>query len=107
MYRANLLAFGLCCLLTATATAEPKLKALIVDGQNNHNWMATTPLLKKHLEASGLFTVDVATSPANGQDMSGFRPDFSKYDVVVSNYNGAAWPKETQEALAKFVRDGN
>ncbi len=105
-YRTNLLACGLSFLLAAAVSAEEKLKALIVDGQNNHNWMATTPLLKKHLEASGLFTVDVATSPANGQDMSGFRPDFSKYDVVVSNYNGAAWPKETQEALAKFVRDG-
>jgi type 1 glutamine amidotransferase len=82
------------------------LKALIVDGQNNHNWQATTPLLKRHLEACGLFRVDVATSPARGQDMSGFQPDFAAYDVVVSNYNGAAWPKETQDALAAFVRGG-
>ena len=38
--------------------------------------------------------------------MSGFHPDFAAYDVVVSNYNGAAWPKETQNALAEFVRGG-
>ena len=33
------------------ATAAP-LKALIVDGQNNHNWRETTPILKK-LEQTG------------------------------------------------------
>src|SRR6476646_4816848 len=40
-----------------------KLKVLIIDGQNNHNWQQTTPVLKKILEDSGRFTVDVATSP--------------------------------------------
>ena len=104
--RASLLALGLALLATTTASAEPKLKALIVDGQNNHNWQATTPLLKKHLEDSGLFSVDVATSPPSGQDLSGFQPDFAEYDVVVSNYNGTAWPKATQDALAQFVADG-
>jgi type 1 glutamine amidotransferase len=101
-----LAAVCLCLALTAAAAAEPKLKALIVDGQNNHNWQATTPLLKRHLEACGLFRVDVATSPARGEDMSGFHPDFAAYDVVISNYNGAAWPKATQDALAAFVRGG-
>ena len=64
------------------------LKALIVDGQNNHNWKGTTPVLKSLLEESGLFTVDVATSPAEGQPMDSFRPNFPKYDVIVSNYTG-------------------
>ncbi|HXT58271.1 MAG TPA: ThuA domain-containing protein [Pirellulales bacterium] len=104
--RTSLLALGLALLSTAPVSAEPQLKALIVDGQNNHNWQATTPLLKKHLEDSGLFSVDVATSPPNGQDLSGFQPNFAAYDVVVSNYNGAAWPKATQDALAQFVADG-
>lgn len=86
--------------------AEPGLKALIVDGQNNHDWKATTPLLKQHLADSGLFAVDVATSPPAGQDLSRFQPDFADYDVVISNYNGAPWPKATQDALARFVREG-
>jgi type 1 glutamine amidotransferase len=84
----------------------PAYKALIVDGQNNHSWKETTPILKKHLEETGLFTVDVATSPAKGQDMSGFKPDFAAYNVVVSNYNGDAWPEERQKALVQFVRSG-
>ena len=34
-------------------------------------------LLRRALESSGRFTVDVATSPAAGKDMSGFRPNVS------------------------------
>jgi len=62
--------------------------------------------LKSDLEATALFEVDVATSPANGQDMSGFKPQFSAYKVIVSNYNGEPWPRETQEALVDFVSKG-
>ena len=92
--------------LVAVATAAPTLKALIVDGQNNHKWKATTPELKKALEETGLFTVDVATSPAKGQDMSAFKPKFSDYNVVVSNYNGDDWSADTQKALEQYVSGG-
>jgi type 1 glutamine amidotransferase len=89
-----------------SADAAEKLKALIVDGQNNHNWKATTPVLKKHLEDTQRFQVDVATSPAKGEDQSGFNPKFSQYDVVVSNYNGDLWNTQTQQALVDYVRGG-
>jgi len=82
------------------------LKALIVDGQNNHNWKGTTPVLKSLLEETGLFAVDVATSPAKGQPMDTFRPNFAKYDVIVSNYTGADWPKQTQNALVEYMKNG-
>lgn len=45
------------------ARAEDKLKLLIIDGQNNHDWKATTPVLKWVLETSGRFTVEVSTTP--------------------------------------------
>ncbi len=93
-------------MLTSVVAAAPPLKALIVNGQNNHNWKETTPCLKKHLEKTGIFTVDVATSPAQGEDMSPFKPNFAAYDAVVSNYTGDAWPAETQEALDEYVRGG-
>ena len=89
----------------AGALGVPK-KALIVDGQNNHAWKETTPVLKKLLEQTGLFTVDVATSPAKGADMSGFQPKFADYAVVVLNYNGDPWSAETMAAFEKYVRDG-
>src|SRR5437763_1123076 len=90
---------------SVSAGAESKLKALIIDGQNNHDWKATTPVLKKILEDSGLFQVDVATAPM-GNDLASFKPKFSDYNVVVSNYNGAPWSKETQDAFVEYVKNG-
>jgi len=92
--------------LAAVAAAAPPHKALIVDGQNGHDWKSTTPVLKKLLEETGLFSVDVATSPPRKADMSGFKPNFADYDVVVSNYQGDRWPKETEKALVDYVSGG-
>lgn len=82
------------------------IKTLIVDGQNNHNWKGTTPVLKTLLEETGLFEVDVATSPAPKQPMEGFNPKFSNYDVIVCNYTGDEWSKGTQESLEKYMSAG-
>ena len=103
---AGLALLGLLLVAASNVLAADKLKTLIVDGQNNHNWPATTPLLKQALEESGLFTVDVATSPAGGKDLSGFAPKFSDYQVVVSNYNGDLWSEATRQALVDYVRGG-
>ena len=104
------LAVGLCLGLvmgfTTSASAAEKLLALIVDGQNNHGiWPKTTQMMKKYLEETGLFTVDVATTAPKGTDAN-FAPEFSKYAVVISNYNGAAWPAETQKKFADYVKNG-
>lgn len=90
----------------ADNTVKPKIKALIVDGQNNHNWQETTPVLKKLLENSGRFVVDVATSPAPGGDMSQFKPNFAAYDVVIINYAGDSWSPNTKTAFEKYVAEG-
>ncbi len=90
----------------AAESSDDVLKALILDGQNNHDWKTTTPILKAALESSGRFSVDVATSPEPGHDNSGFHPDFAAYDVVVSNYNGQPWSKATQAAFDDYVKQG-
>ncbi len=97
------LALGLC--LTVSAWAAPPYKALIVDGQNNHDWKSTTPVLKKLLEDTKLFTVDVATTPA-GKDLGDFKPNFADYKLVVSNYNGNSWSDETKKAFVAYVKHG-
>jgi len=92
---------------TVLCSAAPaKLKVLIVDGQNNHHWEQTTPVLKQILIETGRFDVDVATSPPKGEPMDGFRPPFSKYDVVVMNYNGDDWPQATRDDFVKYVSSG-
>jgi type 1 glutamine amidotransferase len=90
---------------TDTARAEDKVKALIIDGQNNHGWQVTTPILKAGLESSGRFTVDVATTAPSGTPAD-FKPDFSKYNVIVLNYNGADWPEETKKAFEDYMKNG-
>jgi uncharacterized protein len=92
-------------MLAANLSAAP-LPALIVDGQNNHNFKATTPHLKKVLEQTGLFTVEVATTPPKGGDMTAFKPEFKKFRVIISNYNGEPWSPETQAAFTEYVRGG-
>lgn len=103
----NVLLGGLLLLsLSLNGFAADKLSALIVDGQNNHRvWPQTTKMMKGYLEESGRFQVDVATTKPQGTDPD-FRPEFSKYDVVISNYNGAPWPEETQDAFVKYVKGG-
>ncbi len=106
-YILMLLFMAVACLFnSAPLLAATPLKVLIVDGQNNHNWAGTTPVIEKILEESGRFTVDVATSPAKNKPMNGFKPDFAKYDVVFSNYNGANWPKSTEAALETYMKNG-
>ena len=85
------------------ATGAP-LRALILDGANNHDWRAGTRAIRSILEGSGRFTVDVSTNPA--------KPDFRGYDVVINNFNGGhtaegmRWPRDVEQALSEFVRNG-
>ena len=89
-----------------SAMAKDPLAALIIDGQNNHDWKATTPVLKRLLEESGYFKVDVLTSPPKNGDFSSFKPEFSKYKMVVSNYNGESWATPVNQAFEEFVKKG-
>ena len=101
----KLLALAALLCWSGTTFAGP-LKVLIVDGQNNHEWKGTSPILKQYLEQTGLFEADIATTPDKGGDMKNFKPDFAKYQVVVSNYSGDPWSDETKQAFEQFVRAG-
>lgn len=86
---------------------QPEMKkALIVSGQNNHNWEVSHKVLKLILDNSGMFETDIALTAPTGGDMSGFCPDFSAYDVVVLDYNGDRWPEGTDAAFLDYVNGG-
>jgi len=109
MCRWLLVCVALAAALAGQAQAAEKINVLIIDGQHNHNWKATTPVVKEALLKSERFSVDVATTPAAKdpkEDWDKFRPDFSKYGVVLINYHGQAWPKEVNEAMTKFIEGG-
>lgn len=119
-------------IFAAPLSAAEKLKALIVDGQNNHAvWPKSTIMMKQYLEDSGLFEVSIERTRfinnhereedwlplANAGESKGtkkpkpdpsFSPDFSKYDIVVSNfgYGAADWPEQTRRNLEKYMQEG-
>src|SRR5229473_993045 len=99
--------FVLTLTLTAAAAltaADHKLTAVIIDGINNHDYAAATRAIRTILEGTGRFTVDVATYPN--------LPNFSRYDVVINNFNGGhletgtRWPADAERALTAYVRNG-
>ncbi|MDO5571939.1 MAG: ThuA domain-containing protein [Bacteroidales bacterium] len=82
------------------------IKTLLITGQNNHNWRVSHIALKQILENSGDFIVDLAVSPSQGESMEKFILDFSKYSLVVLDYNGDSWSKKTNEGFLDFVKNG-
>lgn len=130
--KAHLFAVFVALITTATTFSAEKLKALIVDGQNNHAvWPKSTIMMKSYLEDTGLFTVDInrvrylwkwereeewleladvgetekVKQPKPDPD---FSPDFSKYDLVVSNlgWNAAVWPEQTKSNFETYMKNG-
>jgi type 1 glutamine amidotransferase len=97
--------------LAADETKPAKIRVILIDGQNNHDWRSTTPILRTALLSSDRFTVDVSSN-LKGADKPGhvdtvpFPPDLSKYDVLVSNYNGDAWPEEFRKSLDERLKAG-
>ncbi len=113
-------------------SARQPISVLIVDGQNNHAaWPKTTAMMKSYLEDAGKFSVEVCRTQYtwNGgellqefpladdkkyQDLSqpktdpDFNPDFSRFDVVISNFghNAAPWPEKTKTAFVEYMKNG-
>jgi len=86
-----------------------EVKVLLITGQNNHDWRRTTPLLQEILDGCGRFKVTVTTAPEEAPPSpawDAWRPDFSAYGVVVSDYNGALWPEPVRKAFEEYVKGG-
>jgi type 1 glutamine amidotransferase len=82
---------------------------MILDGQSGgayHAWQKVTPVLKAELEETGLFQVDVVTAPESGGDFSNFKPDFKKYQAIVSNYDAPDWPADLKASFEQYIKDG-
>jgi hypothetical protein len=85
---------------------KPKIKVLIMTGVNNHDWRATTPVLREILERTGRFDVRV-----NEEGRGCGAETFAPYDVLLLNYNdwknsGPWWDARAREAMLDFVRNG-
>jgi uncharacterized protein len=104
-YLLFIIAAGLLTLISACKN-EAVYKTLIITGQNNHNWKASSPVLKQILDETGMFASDIMIAPEKGGDMNTFNPDFSKYKLVVLDYNGDSWSDKTNTGFLEFVKKG-
>lgn len=99
------------CALTAPLAAATHMKAMLLDGESGgpyHDWRKTTPVLKQALTDTGLFDVDVVTAPPAGGDFSQFKPEWGRYQVVVSNYDvpDERWSDDLKMSFEKYVQAG-
>lgn len=98
--------------ICSISQSNKALRVLIVDGFSNHNWQQTTAVVKRLLEASGLFEVAVSTVPvADSVSLTNWLPVFKNYALVVQNTNNVhntrlRWPVAAEQALEKYVQDG-
>ena len=87
------------------------VRVMILDGESagpHHPWKLITPVLKKELDETRLFQVDVVTVPPAGSDINGFQPQFSKYNVVVFNYDAPdeRWPAKLKTSFEGYLQAG-
>jgi len=111
-------AFQSLALLAASKTvhaASAKLKILIIDGINNHDWQTATHGITAILRATGKFSIDVSTTPpatAPAAAWDTWNPDFYQYDAVVNNFNGGQnadgilWPQRVRDKMERYMSDG-
>jgi hypothetical protein len=103
---------GLLAALLALTGPSPAaggtIRVLLLSGQSNHDWKATTPELAAILGEGGGFEVRVEERPGRLTARS-----LAPCDVVLSNWNAfgldpgtSDWPRETRGAYFEFVHGG-
>jgi len=98
-------------LMAVRSPAATPVRLMLLDGESGgpwHKWQLTTPVLKKALEETGLFQVDVVTAPAATGELSSFKPAFGDYRAVVMNYDAPdeRWPAELKAAFEQYITAG-
>jgi hypothetical protein len=105
---------GLLGMLIASAPASraaAPITVMLLDGESGgpyHDWQRVTPALKKILDETGLFAVTVVTAPAATGELTTFAPEFSRYQVVVMNYDAPdeRWPASIKTSFEEYMKKG-
>lgn len=92
----------------AIQAKEEKLSAMLLTGRSNkyHNWQGNSAAIEKHLLDAGIFQVEKVVTTPTGESLEGFAPEWSKYDVVVMDYEGEEWPEDTKSSFVEYMKNG-
>lgn len=111
--------FGAAVMLLAAARTSspaapevmPPVRVMLLDGESAgpyHDWQLTTPVLRRMLEETGRFKVDVVTAPPAGGDFTRFDPQWNDYQAVVFNYDAPdeRWPARLKASFERYMSGG-
>ncbi len=106
----GVLLVGMLCFAAPAPAARP-IRIMLLDGEQGgpyHAWEETSPYLKRMLDDTGLFQVDVVTAPPAGGDFSNFKPKWGDYRAIVANYDvpDERWSDELKASFEGYIRNG-
>src|SRR5262245_22432069 len=98
-------------MVAAASQAAAPIPVMLLDGESGgpyHDWQQVTPVLKKILDETGLFTVSVVTAPATAGELTTFAPEFGKYKAIVMNYDAPdeRWPASLKASFEDYMKKG-
>jgi type 1 glutamine amidotransferase len=102
---------SLSLLVVLDSSSAPAIAVMLLDGESagpHHKWQRVTPVLKKMLDETGLFAVSVVSAPPANGDFAAFAPEFTKYSVVVMNYDAPdeRWPAPLKTSFEQYMKSG-
>jgi len=97
-------------LASLSVRAAAPIRVMLLDGANNHDWKATSPVIRKALDDARIFVTTTVT--VDNANLATFAPDWKQYDVIVLNYNtgitgdAPLWPPDTRASFQRYVSEG-
>lgn len=101
-----ILVIALLCGVLPSCKKGTVYKTLIINGRGEINRRVSSDAIKQILDETGMFSSTILDTPPAGEDMSGFRPGFSKYKLVVIDYEGEKWPEKAAAELQEYIKNG-
>jgi type 1 glutamine amidotransferase len=102
---------ALCIRMRRCLARGGPISVMILDGESGgtyHDWQRVTPVLKKDARRNGPLRDHRGDDPAAQRRLQRFMPDFTKYQVVVLNYDAPddRWPAALKTAFEQYVKNG-
>ena len=100
---------GLMCLSHfVSAVPDKGISVLLVTGQSNiaHNWRVSHKALAAQLNDAKIFSVNIQSAYSLEKTVESFSPNWSDYDVVLLDYEGPEWSKETEITFETYIESG-